>query len=267
MLRGFGRLGRFWRKECCNTSSISPEQPFFAIGDLHGCSDSVLANLLAQLSDQDPTCPLVFLGDYIDRGENSSGILEMLLMMRASRRQEIVFLRGNHEQMLLGFLAEPEKHGQDWLNSGGLQTLVSYGLKPPSGGAALQRDALVELRDQLASKLDGRIQGLLSEMPLCWMSGNVFASHAGRDERVGVHKQDAQVLLWGNETRDSQNGDGIWTVQGHLIVSKPVIRHQRIFVDTGAYATSILSAAYITEGNVRFFSTLGRALPVQSRSP
>lgn len=255
MQRVFGRLGRFWRKNSFDTSTIRPEQPFFAIGDLHGCSNSVLAELLAQLNDHDPTCPLVFLGDYIDRGENSAGILEALLMIRSAHKRKTVLLRGNHEQMLLNFLASPEKHGTNWLNAGGLQTLVSYGLRPLTGSAEQQPIAMIELRDRLAALLSGPIQRMLSETPLHWTSGNVFASHAGRDDNLGMYEQDVSGLFWGGLNRKARPDDGIWTVQGHSIVPKPEIRQTRILVDTGAYATSKLSAAYIMMGDVRFFST------------
>lgn len=101
----------------------------FAIGDIHGCPDEVLY-LLSHLevneglSEEDT---VVFLGDYIDRGPNSKEVVDVLIQCRL-RYPKTLFLKGNHEDMLLDFLGFGGRLGQAFLYNGGLETILSYGL-------------------------------------------------------------------------------------------------------------------------------------------
>jgi serine/threonine protein phosphatase 1 len=99
----------------------------YVVGDIHGCVDE-----LRRLIETLPLVPgdrLVFLGDYIDRGPDSCGVVSYLLSLRQqSDGIELVFLKGNHEDMFLSYLGLNGQHGDMFLINGGKATLASYGL-------------------------------------------------------------------------------------------------------------------------------------------
>jgi len=101
----------------------------YVIGDIHGC-----AGELTRLVKALPLAPgdqLIFLGDYIDRGPNSREVVNYLIsLQRLGPQVELVFLRGNHEDMLLSYLGLGGQHGDMFLINGGKSTLASYGLEP-----------------------------------------------------------------------------------------------------------------------------------------
>jgi serine/threonine protein phosphatase 1 len=102
----------------------------FVIGDIHGCAGELsclIENLPLKAGDH-----LIFLGDYIDRGPDSKGVVSYLLDLARSSGYEVVFLKGNHEDMLLGYLGLAGRYGEMFLANGGYATLASYGL-PPAG--------------------------------------------------------------------------------------------------------------------------------------
>lgn len=96
-----------------------------AIGDIHGCNETLL-NLLFDKIDIEKDDFLIFLGDYVDRGPDSSGVLDTIIGLTQTGYQ-IISLRGNHEQMLLEGLEDEDLCGA-WLEAGGQQTLASMGI-------------------------------------------------------------------------------------------------------------------------------------------
>lgn len=224
---------------------VAPGQPFYGIGDIHGCA-GLLERLLGQLT---PGVPVVCVGDYVDRGEQSAAVLRLL-----SRRPDTVCLRGNHEQMMLDFLTRPQKVGRVWLRNGGLQTLASFGVKGVTigtTGAALDA-ASAALREAMGQDLIAWMDAL----PGLYQSGTVAVVHAGADPAVPMASQDAKTLFWGHpEFNRRERTDGIWVMHGHTIVPEPVAEHGKIAIDTGAYATGRLTAALVAEGEVQFLST------------
>ncbi len=103
----------------------------YVIGDIHGCLDE-LACLLEALP-LEPSDRLVFLGDYVDRGPDPKGVVSYLIEWQRRGKQEVIFLKGNHEDMLLSYLGLPGKHGEMFLFNGGGATLASYGISPRNG--------------------------------------------------------------------------------------------------------------------------------------
>lgn len=231
---------------------IAADGVMYAVGDIHGRHDLLLRLLDRILDDAtafDAPPALVFLGDYIDRGEGASETVELLTAVAGWSEAETVFLMGNHEQMLLRFLREPET-GAHWLRFGGLQTLMSYGVGSAAnlhreGGA---RRVRAELTEALGPHL-GFIEGLR----LSHRAGNLFFAHAGADPALPVEEQDVATLLWGCRAfLRTDRDDGIWVVHGHTVVEHPVAARGRISVDTGAYFSGRLTAARITGGKVTF---------------
>jgi len=100
----------------------------YVIGDIHGCSDE-LVRLLEGLP-LEPADRLIFLGDYIDRGPDPKGVVSYLIEWQRKAKQEVVFLKGNHEDMFLSYLGLPGRYGEMFLLNGGGATLASYGIFP-----------------------------------------------------------------------------------------------------------------------------------------
>jgi serine/threonine protein phosphatase 1 len=112
-----------------------PDGRLFAIGDIHGCPDE-LAAILKSIAPG-PTDTVVFVGDYVDRGPSSHDVIEQLLELRRGAA-EIVFLKGNHEDMMLSFLGFPGHYGESFLFNGGSQTLDSYGVSEDTLESAIE---------------------------------------------------------------------------------------------------------------------------------
>ncbi|MBT8154569.1 metallophosphoesterase [Epibacterium ulvae] len=217
---------------------MTPAEPFYAIGDIHGCFEQ-LADLLRQLKRG---VPVVCLGDYVDRGPNSAAVLHLLQNL-----PEITCLRGNHEEMLLRFLDDPAGSGQIWLRHGGLDTLASYGV-------AVGQDPH-EIRDDLLAAMGADTLQWLEALPRVFQSGNVVATHAGADPSRPIAAQDPVHLTWGHpQFLRRRRRDGHWVVHGHVIVPRPELHPGRIAVDTGAYATGSLSAALVLPDGVQFLT-------------
>ena len=114
-------------------ASAPPGQIYYAIGDIHGRLD-LLWSLLKKIDADAAHTPskainLVFLGDYVDRGKQSRGVVELLSLLKRKGGDRVTTLKGNHEEALLGFLADPSS-GAAWGEHGGRETLVSYGVEP-----------------------------------------------------------------------------------------------------------------------------------------
>jgi serine/threonine protein phosphatase 1 len=236
------------------TAPVAPDRPFVAIGDIHGRAD-LLGDIERQLDAECPGWLVVYLGDYVDRGEQSREVLERLMAVSLKDKLEVICLMGNHERMLLDMLDNPERATSRWLRNGGLQVLASFGVASPRGTGA-SPTALHDMRDALAKAMGDAMIAWLRALPLTWQNGNVWALHAGADPRQPISQQSEDVLLWGHpEFQSWPRADGQWIVHGHTIVDTPYARGGCIAVDTGAYATGRLSAAVIGDGDVRFLHT------------
>jgi len=185
------------------------------IGDIHGCHGPLSA-LLELVDDQE--CRLVFLGDYIDRGPDSRRVLETLIQLK-SRRPDTVFLRGNHEFMLL--LAMDDGPLSLFLDAGGRQTLASYGLSPDAD------DPLAELpREHLR---------FLADLPLLHEDEHGIYVHAGIDPRRHLSMQGPDWCLWARDRFIRARLDlDRPVVFGHTPFAQPLVQDDKIGIDTGA---------------------------------
>lgn len=246
----FAGMFRWFRKSPpVFDAPLAPESPFTVIGDVHG-ADALLARLLDRLEHEAPG-PILCVGDYIDRGENSAAVVDLLRARQDRLGDRLICLMGNHERMALDFLNEPVRTGPRWTRYGGLQTLASYGV-PPVPGTASDEDWL-RTRDLFLGALGSETEGWLRALPLSWQSGNVAVVHAAADPGLPIAEQSPQTLLWGHpDFTETPRSDGTWIVHGHTIVQEPSSEHGRIATDTGAYATGRLTAARIEVGAVTF---------------
>lgn len=237
---------------------LAPDGSFYAVGDIHGRAD-LLAQLLrlidADALDTGEAAPrLVFLGDYIDRGEKSAEVLDWLFELDREFPDAVVCLRGNHEDMLLGFIEDPVGVGPYWLRNGGLQTLASYRI----GGLTERSDAesFVEASAALEAALPAGMADWLRTLPTLWQDGNVCCVHGGMDPELGPDEQRTRSLLWGHpDFFRVPRRDGLWVVHGHTVVDTAHADAGRIAVDTGAYHSGRLSAVLIAPGTMRVLAT------------
>ena len=225
----------------------------YAVGDVHGCSaelDRLMDKILQDRAGRPGSCHLVFVGDYVDRGPDSKGVVDRLLAPPVGF--EICCLRGNHEQALLDFLDDPGVF-RIWRDFGGRETLLSYGVTPPRFDDAA---AFEEARAQLRFLLPPAHLGFFQKLPLSTSIGGYFFAHAGVRPGVSLERQIADDLLWiRDEFLISPVDFGKVVVHGHTPTSAPVQRANRIGVDTGAYATGCLTAAVLEADTCRFLST------------
>ncbi len=152
--------------------------------------------------------------------------------------------------MLLDFVAEPES-GRRWLQFGGLQTLMSYGV-----GVVGQSGDLAPARDALVAAMGPHLTFLEERLSLSHRSGNVLFVHAAADPRAPPEQQAEETLLWGAPGFERvARADGVWVVHGHTVVSAPRAEAGRVAIDTGAYFSGRLTAARIDGDRLDFIST------------
>ena len=237
------------------TAPVDAPGLIYAVGDIHGRHD-LLDRLIARIGDDASAAgvrpTIVFMGDYIDRGDGSRKTVDLLMEVSRAPDADTVFLMGNHEQMMLGFLRDPDSAAR-WLRFGGRETLMSYGIR---GAADLgKRGAAAGVRAELAEAL-GTHLGFVEGLRLCHRAGNLFFAHAGADPAIPVDEQEVQALLWGCKAfATTPRDDGIWVVHGHVVVDLPSAAGGRISVDTGAYFSGRLTAARIFGGEVSFIES------------
>lgn len=156
----------------------------YVIGDIHGCLDELrylIEGLPLEVGDR-----LVFLGDYIDRGPNSKGVVSFLLGLKEHLpAAELVFLKGNHEDMLLSYLGLPGNYGDMFFYNGGRETFASYGLSPNQLSAG---DAVSAIPPKHMEFYKGLID--------YYTMGDLLCVHAGIHPRKALEDQSITELLW-----------------------------------------------------------------------
>jgi hypothetical protein len=182
----------------------------------------------------------VFIGDYIDRGPDSRAVLDLLLRWRLDN--ESVFMRGNHETFLPRFLAD-SRSLDSWRQNGGLETLLSYGLKPTIHP---DRHEQVRLADELKDALPRQHLDFLESLALSFTCGEFLFVHAGIRPGVPIQEQTENDLLWiREEFLAHEQPFERFVVHGHTPVNAPDLRSNRINIDTGAFATGRLTCIVI----------------------
>jgi serine/threonine protein phosphatase 1 len=233
----------------------------YAVGDIHGRYDLMKAALAGIVRDsaetgRGRTPMLVFLGDYVDRGPDSAKVLQALVWLQRRGDFALRLLKGNHEQGLLAFLDDPE-HQAAWLDYGGAETLTAYGVTPPGPGGEARRRA----RDALLDHLPASHLQLLGELELMAVVGDYAFVHAGVRPDRPLESQTESELLWIRQGFvDAPGPFERVIVHGHTwLGEQPQVLEHRIGLDTGAYATGVLTVARLDEGSLELFQVRAEA--------
>ncbi|MDF2368159.1 metallophosphoesterase family protein [Sneathiella sp.] len=225
------------------TAARMPEgQRAYVIGDIHGRKD-LLTPLLEQIAmdrarREDAQAHLIFLGDYVDRGPDSSAVIDLLLELKQTE-MNVITLKGNHEAAMMSFLQDPMK-GKRWLHYGGDATLRSYGIDLVL--AELTEEKIREAGKKLKKNLPDSHLQFISSLGASHVMGDYFFVHAGIEPGRPVDDQKEHDLLWIRD--DFLEHTGLFDkviVHGHSIIPEPEFKDNRIGIDTGAFYSNILT--------------------------
>jgi serine/threonine protein phosphatase 1 len=203
----------------------------FVIGDIHGCSD-LLETLLMQIKPLAETDTVIFIGDYIDRGPDSKGVIDKILELKREHGR-VITLMGNHEFMLLGALNGQKR--MEFLAMGGGKTLESYGLAP---------DAI----DDLAKVLPPNHRAFLQDLLPYWEDEKHIYVHAGLQPGVHLTQQSWDWLFWAREEFiNTSHNYGKMVIYGHTPYKKPRVDANKTGIDTGAVYNNVLTCLVLPE--------------------
>jgi serine/threonine protein phosphatase 1 len=224
----------------------------YVVGDIHGrldLLDELLGKIHADMERRGPReTLLVFVGDLVDRGPDSAQVIERLRTYRHPNVRPI-FLLGNHEEVMLRILDGDASVIPSWLKFGGAQCLQSYSLSPKEMTIADDGHALALIRRAIPAQ---HVDFLRSFVDSCRFGDYLFV-HAGIRPGVDLQEQRQSDMRWIREPFLLDESDhGFIVVHGHTISPEVEEKSNRIGIDTGAFATNILTALGI-EGDDRWF--------------
>ena len=232
----------------------------YAIGDIHGQLNMLQKVLELIEDDGGPAAPIVFLGDYTDRGPDSCGVLDLLIQGRDAGRNWI-FLKGNHDRMFEWFLQTPSRGDPylffdlSWLHArlGGQNTLQSYGLDFTT------RHRLSDLHAGALKVVPKAHHTFLAECQLFYETEDLFFCHAGIRPGVALQAQNEQDLLWIRaEFHMHVISHPKVIVHGHSPVDQACHYGNRVNLDSGAGYGHPLTAAVFDAGACYVLTSEGR---------
>jgi serine/threonine protein phosphatase 1 len=249
-------------------ATTAPEVPagtrVYAIGDVHGRLDllSHLISLIEQDEAQRAPCDtqIILLGDLVDRGPESCGVIDLALALAQRRAVRVLF--GNHEEMFLNAIqSDSDDAMRHFVRNGGRETLLSYGLTEEA-----YRDASFgDLRQWARANVPDAHLGFLSSLEQLVVAGDYAFVHAGIRPGVALHDQTPSDLRWiRGEFLRSKVAHEKLIIHGHTVVDRPDEQKNRICIDTGAYKSGVLTALGF-EGTRRWYLTAAEAELATSR--
>jgi serine/threonine protein phosphatase 1 len=234
-----------WKWRGVERSRIPEGLRVYAIGDVHGCK-AQMVHLLGAIERHRAgyagATHLVFLGDLVDRGPDTSGVLEYLLTTELPA-DKVTFIIGNHEEFMLNCYDGDVRSYPRWLQFGGLEAMESYGV---SAKEIYSDDC--DLSAAMKRAVPPTHIAFLRSFQNTLHLGDFLFVHAGIRPGTPLKDQSPADLRWiGAEFLADERNHGFTVVHGHTIAPNIVRRRNRIGVDTGCYRTGVLSAL-ILEG-------------------
>jgi serine/threonine protein phosphatase 1 len=230
-------------------ATLPPGQRVYAIGDVHGCLDRLVAlhEMIAEDIASRPAqhTTLVHLGDYVDRGSDSAQVIDWLINQPPVPADAFVNLMGNHEHMMLSAVAGVDREApSQWLMNGGADSLLSWGISravlPAEWAGRIPRQHLVFLRDLAISH---RI-------------GPYLFVHAGVRPGIPLNQQSKQDMMWIREPfLSSRINHGAVIVHGHTPKREPIVQPNRIAIDTGAVLGGALTCVVLEADMLGFLQS------------
>jgi serine/threonine protein phosphatase 1 len=250
-------LGRLFKKAAVqrpiDTARVPDGMRVYAIGDIHGRND-LLQRLLTQIDADDATrgaadTQIIFLGDLMDRGPDSAGVIETAMTLRSDGRK-VRFLMGNHEEVFVRACRKRDsKTTRFFLRIGGEATVLSY---PITRAEYITLD-MDELSERLTNLVPHEHLDFIDSFEDQIVVGDYAFVHAGIRPGVLLSQQKPSDLRWIREEFVDQRGDlEKVVVYGHTIYEDIEERGSRIGIDTGAYASDKLTALAL-EGGERWY--------------
>jgi len=241
-------ISRFLKRKPKVTLPVNPALPdgvvLWAVGDVHGRLD-LLEPLMTAILDDAATVAadrkvVIFLGDYIDRGPESRGVVQYLAKLSDREGIEWRFLKGNHEEAMIRFLGKGTG-GIEWFEYGGDTTLQSYGLRVPD--MKHKPEAWAHVAADLSHRLTDAERKFLENLELCISVGDYFFVHAGARPGVPLDQQDPEDMMRIRRTfLDSDVGFDRVVVHGHTPAEHVHSDRRRVGIDTKAYSSGRLTA-------------------------
>ncbi|MBK20646.1 MAG: metallophosphoesterase [Rhodospirillaceae bacterium] len=236
--------------------SVTAGSRVYVIGDIHGRVDllhDIHQQILQDISsapDLDTT--VIYLVDYVDRGDASCAVIDLLVENPLAHLNPI-FLSGNHEQMMVAFLEDIAIAGM-WLGNGGNSTLLSYAVGAPTDKTGDEKLRIMQ-RD-FRAKLPPEHLEFLRSLSLYHIEQDYLFVHAGVAPGVPIEDQGSEDFLWiRDEFLRSRANHGHCIVHGHSIVDMPEFYPNRIAIDTGAYYSGRLTCLVLEGQERRFLQT------------
>ncbi|UCH20529.1 MAG: serine/threonine protein phosphatase [Deltaproteobacteria bacterium] len=204
-------------------------EKIYAIGDIHGRYDKLIA-LMDKIDADFESDTIVFLGDYIDRGPNSFEVVDYLVKLK-KQYPDIVFLKGNHEDMLENYLSGVDR--MTYLINGGQQTLDSY---------------LSRSRNPQEPLIPNEHLAFYSSLLLYYETEHYIFVHAGLKKNVSLENQKLEDLLWiRGQFIQTKHDFGKLVVFGHTPLPEPLLQPNKIGIDTGAVYGNKLTCVRLPE--------------------
>ena len=247
-------------------AKLPPGQRVYAIGDIHGRLD-LLRALAGAIDSDDALAPtaqttVILLGDLIDRGPDSKGVLAFVRAWQ--KRRTVRVLMGNHEEVFLAAFTNQEALAR-LLPYGALQTLDSYGITVTD----TDPDSLRAIQLHMAACIPAEDRRFMETLPSSLGMGDYLFVHAGIEPDIAIDAQPERSLRWIREPFLSHEEpyERI-VVHGHTIRPEIDERGNRIGIDTGAYCYDVLTALVLEGGTRRFLQAQGRgsAVAISERS-
>ncbi|KQM58834.1 MULTISPECIES: metallophosphoesterase family protein [unclassified Sphingomonas] len=247
-------FSKLFRRTAAPAPRIADGHIVYAIGDIHGrldCLEDLLARIDADPGRGDRRVTLVFLGDLIDRGPDSRGVVERVMALCAAS-DDVHCLFGNHEELLLE-AAEGARQALGIFNrAGGRETLLSYGVDD----ATYEREDLKGVQRLIREHVPADHLTFLRSLPDKIVIGDYVMVHAGLRPGVALEDQKASDLRWIRAPFLDHGGRfERFVIHGHTVTDEPDVRANRIGIDTGAYRTGRLTALVLEGDSRRYLTT------------